>query len=47
MPNKLLNYIKLGFGVYFGYTLAKNLDSVLGEIYLTLKRNREKTKENK
>ena len=33
-------YIKLGFGVYFGYTLAKYTDQFLGLKYNEFKRSK-------
>lgn len=34
---KITDCIKLGFGFYIGYELAKNLDDIFGTVYKMLK----------
>ena len=35
-------YIKFGFGFFFGYELAKTLNEIAGETYLLIKKRIEK-----
>lgn len=38
MPKvRLIDYIKLGFGFFIGYEVAKNLNEIAGEIYKVAK----------
>lgn len=34
----MIEYIKFGFGFYFGYELAKALNEVAGEVYKVAKK---------
>lgn len=38
---KLKDYIKFGFGFYIGYEIARNLDSLGGEIFKMIKNRKE------
>ena len=35
---KLRDYIKLGFGFYIGYELARNMDDLAAEVYKIVKK---------
>lgn len=42
MKSKLIEYVKLGFGFYIGYEIAKALNETSGEAYSLLKKRIEK-----
>lgn len=35
---KFLEYVKLGFGLFIGYELAKSANEIAGEVYTILKK---------